>query len=81
MLDVHEVVVRLIGPVRPTGCSGEDDRRLTNLRALTELTETLLDTITDVAQSAGRYEASVKALGQHAMGFLNETRERFGGSK
>lgn len=75
-MDIHEIVMRLIGPVNPVGDSCKDVVRLQNLNALTELVEALLDTIVDVAKSADRQEASMRSIGRHAREFLDGVRSQ-----
>lgn len=65
-----EIVMTLIGPVQPTGEHGADQKRLENMKALTELTDQLLFEIAVAARCADRAEASMKAIGAHAKTFL-----------
>lgn len=73
-MEVHEIVLRLIGPVQPTGEHNTDQQRLENMRALTELTDRLLTEIDAATKSADRPEASMKAIGSHARNFLDDVR-------
>lgn len=80
-VELHEIVMKLVGPVSPTGDRDEDRRRLENLRNLTELVELLLQQLKDVSHSVNRQELSMKVMGFHAKDFLDETlrqlRERY----
>lgn len=69
-MDLHEIVMKLVGPIDPLGESNADERRLENIQVLTELVDNLLADISSVAHNAGRQEASMKAIGEHASQFL-----------
>lgn len=69
-MELHEVVMKLVGPVMPVGETREDERRLENMKALTELADRLLLEIDVVSHSADRVEASMKAIGVHARDFM-----------
>ena len=36
-MDIHEIVVKLIGPINPVGETNEDNRRLENLKEMINL--------------------------------------------
>ena len=69
-MTVYEIVTKLIGPISPTGDHGKDTELLTNLGATIELVDALILDIAEVAESSHRHEASIKALGQCAAGFM-----------
>lgn len=69
-----EIVMKLIGPVQPVGETGPDERRLQNIKALTELTDRLLGEVSRAASCANRHEASMKVIGKHAKQFLDDVR-------
>lgn len=71
-MELYEIVMKLAGPIQPTGEHETDQRRLENLESLTELIYRLLLDISDAAKSADRPEASMKAIGSYARGFLND---------
>jgi hypothetical protein len=71
-MELNEIVMKLIGPVQPIGDSGEDERRLANMKALTGLVDELLGEIRYAARSADREEASMRAIGVHAQQFLED---------
>lgn len=70
LMDLYEVVTKLVGPVAPLGESHLDETRMENLRELTALTEKLLADIARVAENHDRPEYSVKRAGTHARDFL-----------
>lgn len=49
-MELHEVVMKLVGPVMPAGETREDERRLENMKALTEL-----KAHKDAAEQLGRH--------------------------
>lgn len=68
----YDVVMKLVGPVRPVGEHGTDMQRLENLRALTELVDNLVTEIDDIATDhADSHEASRKECGEHCKRFLD----------
>ena len=69
-MNLHEVVLKLAGPIRPVGETREDERRLQNIAELTILIDKLLFDIADVASAADRPEHSMKLIGQHAEEFM-----------
>lgn len=72
-MDVYEVVTKLIGPVNPVGCSQSDAVRLENVKVLTALVDSLLTDIDGIAMSyKDSHEHSVKLIGQHCSGFLDQ---------
>lgn len=74
-MDLHEIVMKLIGPVRAVGETREDERRLVNIGVLTELIDRLMDDVSDAARDSTREEASMKAIGKHAERFLRAVKE------
>lgn len=73
-LDLEDIVMKLVGPIDAVGSSSVDDKRLENLKALTELVDRLLFNIRHVSQASTRQEASMKAIGEHAAQFLADIR-------
>ena len=73
--DIQEVVMRLIGPIRPVGETNADNERLANIKVLTNLVDRLLFEIISVAHNADRQEASMKKIGAHARDFLKDVKE------
>lgn len=74
-MELHDVVLKLVGPVEAVGETHEDTQRLANLKVLTALVDRLLCEIAAASTDANRVEASMKAIGQHAQNFLREVRE------
>ena len=74
-MELHEIVMKLVGPVMPVGETREDERRLENMKALTELVDRLLFEVDAVSQNADRVEASMKAVGVHARDFMTAVKD------
>lgn len=70
-----DVVMKLVGPIDAVGETSADAERLANLKDLTELVDHLLGRIANASVAAIRDEASMKAIGMHAMEFINEFRK------
>ena len=74
-MELHEIVMKLVGPVMPVGETREDERRLENMKALTELVDRLLFEVDAVSHNADRGEASMKAVGVHARDFMTAVKD------
>ena len=74
-MTLYDIVKKLAGPTRPLGDSGQDPRRLENLKMVTGLVEELIVDLYQIAGSAESQEASVAAIGKHARGFLEGLKE------
>jgi hypothetical protein len=57
-MELHDVVLKLVGPVKAVGETHEDNKRLANIKALTELVDRLLYTISDASVDACRHETA-----------------------
>lgn len=68
-MELSEIVMKLIGPVEPVGCSSTDQDRLNNAIALTNLIEDLLAIVNENTHYANSYEYSVKTIGNHFKNF------------
>jgi hypothetical protein len=77
-LTVHQVVEKLIGPIKPAGVTHIDDKRFENLEAMIDLTEALLDDLHRVSFHSERHEASVAKAGKKAKTFLKNIIEEYG---
>lgn len=66
----HEIVKKLIGPIKPVGKSEIDSERFENLKATIELMSSLLFEIEYVAKSSESHESSVNKAGNYAKDFL-----------
>jgi hypothetical protein len=74
-MNLHEVVTKLVGPIKAVGETNEDVRRFENLKALTNLVDRLLYDIKEAAVDAIRDEGSMKAIGLHAKNFIRDVQE------
>lgn len=74
-MDLYDIVMKLAGPVQPTGDHGEDTRRFANLKALTDMLERVLVDVRAAARCANRPEESMRRIGMYANGFINEIAE------
>lgn len=74
-MKLHEIVMKLVGPVTPIGETQEDGRRLENMRVLTELVDRLLFVINAASHNADRTEASMKVIGVHARDFMKAVKD------
>lgn len=71
-MNIEEIVMKLIGPVDPVGCTRTDETRLENLKKLTQLTEALVEKIERIAyDNKGSYQASLWAAADHCNKFLS----------
>lgn len=73
--DIEDVVLQLVGPIRPVGESNEDGKRIANLKELTVLVDRLLQHIHEAAQAQNNHQASMRAIGEFAAKFLESVRE------
>jgi hypothetical protein len=73
----RDVVLKLIGKIKPAGEANEDEKRLANLEELMSLVEGLLFDIDEVAEFAKRQEYSLKLAGDKALGFQRRMLELF----
>lgn len=74
-MNTHEVVTKLIGPIKPVGESHTDADRFINLNQMIELVDMLLFDISQVAQLHNRQEHSVKMCGERAKKWLQDLKE------
>lgn len=74
VMDLGDVVMKMVGPVYAVGDSHADEKRLENLKVLTELVERLLLVIKTASNAADRPEASMKKIGMYAGSFLQGVR-------
>lgn len=73
--ELHEIVLRLVGPIRPIGKTESDEERFKNLQRLCEITKELLGLIEDVGiDFSHRHEHSVKHASDYAIAFMNKIR-------
>lgn len=74
-IDVYEVVIKLIGEIKPIGESFEDERRFKQLEIMCDLVDRLLFQISDVIPDKERHECSMKRAGEYADNFFDAIRE------
>ena len=64
-MELHEIVMKLTGPIDPVGSSEIDRERMENLKVLLDLTDRLLTEIDSIAtRNKARDEWSMKQAGQ-----------------
>lgn len=73
-MDIYDVVTKLVGPILPVGETNEDQRRLDNIKVLTNVVDRLLLHLNDAALHADRPQASMKAIGKYAKEYMDEVR-------
>lgn len=71
-MELHEIVMKLIGPISPAGETHADEFRFKNLEVMTGLVEDLLQQVRLVAEQRDRHESSIRRAGKHADDFLSE---------
>lgn len=71
-MNLYDVVIKLIGPVRPIGETQTDTERFKNLQEMTHLVDKLVYDIDAVATDRDRHEASIKKAGNFANKFLDD---------
>lgn len=69
VMEIYDVVKRLVGEIDPVGETNEDDRRYENLKVMTELVDKMLTDIDYVAQRGGSHMFSVSRAGKYASDF------------
>jgi len=72
LVDVYEVVKRLIGPIQPVGESHTDKDRLENMKEYTELARKMVIDINTVAFNKDSHMHSVRLVGEEAHEFCRE---------
>lgn len=77
-MNLHEMVMRIIGPISPIGDSAVDEGRFANLEYAIDLANRLMFDIDCVARKCGSDLASVKKAGRRAKKFLAEVRDEIG---
>ena len=69
-LTIYDIVYRVVGKINPVGESHTDERRLENLRAMTELVDKLITDIDRVGMLKNDQRYSMKTAGEFADKFL-----------
>ncbi|MDD5353506.1 MAG: hypothetical protein PHS93_10120 [Candidatus Omnitrophica bacterium] len=70
MIDHYEIVIRLIGKIKPIGKTNIDNERFENLKAMCDLVDKLLTDISAVVPYKERQEFSMKRAGEYANNFF-----------
>ncbi len=71
-MDLHEIVKKLVGLIKPIGETNTDNERFENLKVLCHLIENLMMDIEDMAYyNKNSHEFSVKRAGEFGDKFLN----------
>lgn len=73
-MELYQIVLKLVGPVTAVGEHNEDELRYRNLEQLCDVTDRLLEAISDASRSADRQEESMRKIGSYARTFLNDLR-------
>lgn len=72
-----QILNRLLGETTPYGCSSRDEVRIWNLDNALIVADWLLDKIEEAAKFHDRPEASIRAIGNRAYGWLEDVGESF----
>ena len=71
MIDIYEVVNKLVGPIEPVGETNTDNERFENLENMTALLDCLMADVADIARfNKDREEYSMNKAGKHAHSFF-----------
>lgn len=71
-MELKDIVLKLIGEVKPVGESNEDEKRFENLKNLCSLTDDLLTVIDKIVMCKDDYRSSVNEAGKYADKFLTK---------
>ncbi len=69
-MNIYEIVMKLIGPVQPTGHHYQDIENSNNMQKLIDLTEQLIFEISLSTVFAEKRKTSVKKIGVQAQDFF-----------
>ena len=72
MMEIIDVVRKLVGPVQPIGDSDIDRNRFENLKELTSLVEELVGDIRHIVPDKNREEHSLHRAGEYSFEFIKE---------
>ena len=75
IMDIHEIVKKLVGEINPIGESNTDDTRFENLKIMTELVDKLL---TDIDRVAYRYKNNHQFSMKRAADFARKFQDNMG---
>lgn len=71
IMDLHEIVKKLNGPISPMGESNMDTKRFENLKTMIDLADQLIADIQFASRYAGSHKHSVSKIGKHAKEWIN----------
>ena len=71
-MDIHEVVTKLVGPIKPVGETHIDNDRYENLKIMCDLIDKLLTDVDRVIPNKRRDEYSMKRAGEYADNFFTQ---------
>ncbi len=72
MIDIYELVKKLVGEIEPVGETHIDDKRFENLKKIIELMDNLLTEIDDIYfQNKDKQEYSIKRAVKYIDDFFN----------
>lgn len=74
-MDFHQIVTKLIGPIKAAGDESLDEARLENLKVTIELVDALIWDIQLAAKDTTRHEASMRTIGKRAEKALRDLEE------
>jgi hypothetical protein len=72
IMEIIDVVRKLVGPVEPVGETGTDNNRFENLKVLAKLVDMLIADIDSVTCNKSRMEYSMKRAGEYADKFMDD---------
>lgn len=73
-MNIHEVITKLVGPIKPIGETQTDNDRFENLKIMIDLVDKLLSDIDEIIHYKDRQEYSMKRAGEYA----DKAFDRFG---
>ena len=71
-MELHDIVLKLVGNINPAGDASIDDERFENLKKLTNLIDDLISDVQYVSRNRDSYESSVKRSGVYADEFYRK---------
>lgn len=71
MIDIYEVVKKIVGEIKPIGDSYTDEVRFENLQRMTELIGKLFDDVNDLVSYKNQHQYSMKKSAEFADKFLS----------
>lgn len=81
MTDLYDIVMKLNGPIQPTGEHGVDGERFKNLQSLMDLLDDLLYDIRQASRTKRNLQASEKKIGIYAHNFLVNVADEYAGEE